>query len=137
VSCAPRQRIERTPSQISVQAVDHLLIRIYLDGTACVDAGGGDRAVKPGDFTVFDLSQVMRSDTGEIANINLLMPRRSLDRRLGDLSPLHGRVFRQDLTPLTQLMGITSAALRPASRRPMHGSGTACPSRPSPSATPC
>lgn len=102
---APRQRIERTPSQISVQAVDHLLIRIYLDGTARVDAGGGDRAVKPGDFTIFDLSQVMRSDTGEIASINLLMPRRSLDRRLGDLSPLHGRVFRQDLTPLTQLMG--------------------------------
>lgn len=101
---APRQRIERTPGQISTQAVDHLLIRIYLDGTASVDAGGGDRAVRPGDFTLFDLSQVMRSDTGEIASINLLMPRHSLDRRLGDLSPLHGRVFRQDLSPITQLM---------------------------------
>lgn len=101
---APRQRIERTPSQISTQAVDHLLVRIYLAGTASVNVGAESRAVSPGDFTVFDLSQVMVSDTGEISSINLLMPRRSLDRRLGDLSPLHGRVFRQTLNPFTQLM---------------------------------
>lgn len=101
---APRQRIERTPSQISAQAVDHLLVRIYLAGAASVDVGGDDREVRPGDFTIFDLSQVMKSDTGEISSINLLMPRRSLDRRLGDLSPMHGRVFRHDLNPFTRLM---------------------------------
>lgn len=101
---APRQRIERTHSQISRQAVDHLLVRLYVGGTASVDVGRGERGVSPGDFTIFDLSQRMTSDTGEISSINLLMPRRSLDRRLGELSPLHGHVFSQDGSPVTRLM---------------------------------
>lgn len=101
---APRQRIERSPQQISQQGVDHLLLRIYLSGNACVRFGDREDNVGAGHFSVFDLSQKMISDTGEITSFNLLMPRRSFESRLGDLSSRHCTSFRFDANPITKLM---------------------------------
>ncbi|WP_311274077.1 helix-turn-helix domain-containing protein [Methylobacterium sp. WCS2018Hpa-22] len=101
---APQQRIERSTQQISQQGVDHLLLRIYLSGKASLRRNGSEIDVEAGRFTVFDLSQTMVSDATEVSSINLLIPRRSFERRLGDLSPQHGTSFRFDANPITRLM---------------------------------
>ncbi len=55
--------VERTSSQIAVQAVDHVVLRLYSSGRTGIDTAGGEAEIPHGGIVIFDLSQRARSVT--------------------------------------------------------------------------
>lgn len=101
---ASPQTIERTPSQIATQGVDHVILRLYTSGRSSLDTAAGDAAIAPGSFVLFDLSQRARSISAGMTGINLCIPRRLFDRRVGEVSDLHRGLFEQQGQPLLRLL---------------------------------
>ncbi|KQO68756.1 hypothetical protein ASF22_19565 [Methylobacterium sp. Leaf87] len=101
---ASPQAIERTRSQIATQAVDHVILRLYETGRSSVDTPSGDAEIAPGTFVLFDLAQRVRSVSKGMTGINLAIPRRLFDRRVGDVGDLHRGLFGQDGAPLVRLL---------------------------------
>jgi len=86
---ASPQTIERTQSQIATQGVDHVILRLYNAGRSGIDTADGEEAIAPGSFVLFDLSQRARSVSAGMDGINLCIPRRLFDTRVGEVSALH------------------------------------------------
>lgn len=101
---ASAQTIERTPSQIATQGIDHVILRFYGSGTSGIDTPDGPADIAPGSFVLFDLSQRARSVSTGMTGINLGIPRRLFDRRVGEVSALHRGRFGADGSPLFRLL---------------------------------
>ncbi|MET0526864.1 MAG: AraC family transcriptional regulator [Microvirga sp.] len=86
---ASPQTIERTQTQIATQGVDHVILRLYNSGRSSIDTADGDEEIAPGSFVLFDLSQRARSVSAGMNGINLCIPRRLFDTRVGEVSALH------------------------------------------------
>ncbi|MGU3452408.1 AraC family transcriptional regulator [Methylobacterium sp. 391_Methyba4] len=102
---ASAQAVERTSSQIAVQAVDHVVLRLYSSGRTGIDTAGGEAEIPHGGIVLFDLSQRARSVTREMSGLNLALPRRLFDARVGELSARHLDILRPESTPLIRLLG--------------------------------
>ncbi|CAO4173278.1 AraC-type DNA-binding protein [Methylorubrum populi] len=101
---ASPQTIERTQSQIATQGVDHVILRLYNSGRSSLDTAAGDAKIAPGSFVLFDLSQRARSVSAGMTGINLCLPRRVFDPRVGEVSDLHRGLFEQRGQPLLRLL---------------------------------
>lgn len=101
---ASAQTIERTQSQIATQGVDHVILRLYTSGASSIDTDEGPEDIAPGSFVLFDLSQRARSMSKGMTGINLGIPRRLFDKRVGEVSALHRGRFGADGTPLFRLL---------------------------------
>ena len=98
------QAVERTRTQIATQAVDHVILRLYTSGRSGIDEPSGDREIPEGALALYDLSQRSRSVSQGMTGINLALPRRMLDTRVGDVGALHRGLFLQEGRPLVRLL---------------------------------
>lgn len=101
---ASPQTIERTQLQIATQGVDHVILRLYNSGASSIDTDHGPADIAPGSFVLFDLSQRARSVSKGMSGINLCIPRRLFDGRVGEVSALHRGRFGTDGKPLFKLL---------------------------------
>ncbi|MCG5244851.1 helix-turn-helix domain-containing protein [Methylorubrum extorquens] len=101
---ASAQAVERTRSQIATQGVDHVVLRLYTSGRTGIDTADGEAEIPRGGVVVFDLAQRARSVTHEMEGLNLALPRRLFDARVGELSAQHLRIFDQEGAPLIRLL---------------------------------
>ena len=99
---ASPQTIERTRSMVATQSVDHVILRLYKSGRSSIDTADGDAAIAPGSFVLFDLSQPARSASTGMEGVNLCIPQRLFDSRVGEVSALHRGRFHG--TPLFALL---------------------------------
>lgn len=101
---ASPQTIHRTQSQIATQGVDHVILRLYNSGASSIDTDDGPEDIAPGTFVLFDLSQRARSVSKGMSGINLCLPRRVFDRRVGEVSAFHRGRFGANGKPLFKLL---------------------------------
>jgi AraC-like DNA-binding protein len=85
--------------------VDHVVLRLYSSGRTGIDTFGGEAKIPHGGIVLFDLSQRARSVTREMSGLNLAIPRRLFDRRVGEISSRHLDILRREDAPLVRLLG--------------------------------
>lgn len=68
---------------------DHILIQLYCQGSCAGDMDGKDLRVDAGHITVVDLARPLDTASGSLANLNVMLPRESLERHTS-LNGWHG-----------------------------------------------
>lgn len=101
---ASPQMIERTPALVAAQNLDHVVLRLYTSGQTNIGVGGRTTEIVEESFVVFDLSQPIVSETKGMTGLNLAVPRRYFEDRIGDVSAWHGQVVPTASSPVTRLM---------------------------------
>jgi AraC-like DNA-binding protein len=93
---ATGQRYARTPGLIARSGVDHMIVQLMLRGAGRgVTGAKTDYMLRAGEVSVLDLSQTMRTETTDYAQVALFVPRPVLAQLLGDVGALHGTVLQQ------------------------------------------
>ncbi|KMO10240.1 hypothetical protein SQ03_30865 [Methylobacterium platani JCM 14648] len=120
---ASAQKIERTPALVAAQNLDHIVLRLYTSGNTNVGICGATTEITQESFVAFDLSQPIVSTTRGMTGLNLAVPRRCLEDRIGDASAWHGQIIPTASSPIAKLMADhmrnVSACLRDASPEQM------------------
>ncbi|WP_081636613.1 AraC family transcriptional regulator [Methylobacterium sp. 285MFTsu5.1] len=101
---APPQIVERTPFQIASQGVDHVMLSLITAGKASVITSDGEQAIPVGSVSFFDLSQQSQARSWGVSGLNVIIPRRYLDARLGEPSDLHQSIISPSNQPLVRLL---------------------------------
>ena len=101
---ASPQTIERTSALVATQNLDHFVLRLYTSGHTNIGFGGQTTEIVEESFVVFDLSRPIVSETKGMTGLNLAVPRRYLEDRIGDVSTWHGQVVPSASSPITRLM---------------------------------
>ena len=116
---ASAQTIERTPALVASQNLDHVVLRLYTSGRTNISIAGNAAEITRPSFVTFDLSQPILSETKGMTGLNLAVPRRLLEGRVGDISAWHGQILPAASSPITKLLADhfqnVSACLRTAS----------------------
>ncbi|WP_027173167.1 AraC family transcriptional regulator [Methylobacterium sp. 10] len=100
---ASPQTIQRTPTLVAAQNIDHVVLRLYTSGRTNISTGGDEREIAQESFVLFDLSQPIRSETKGMTGLNLAVPRRLIEGG-GDLSAWHGQILPSASSPITKLL---------------------------------
>ncbi|MGC2776606.1 MAG: helix-turn-helix domain-containing protein [Bradyrhizobium sp.] len=95
---------ERTLSQIVAQGVDHVFIALLTSGETRMVRSDGEVAVKAGDFLILDLAQRCQFATAGMSAIQICIPRRHIETRVGSVDVLHMQVLPSGANPLLKLM---------------------------------
>ncbi|WP_246776021.1 helix-turn-helix transcriptional regulator [Methylobacterium aquaticum] len=115
---ASPQTIERTPALVAAQNIDHVVLRLYTSGRTNISIAGQAHEITQESFVTFDLSQPILSETKGMTGLNLAIPRRLLEGRVGDVSAWHGQILPSASSPITKLLADhfrnVSACLRTA-----------------------
>lgn len=115
---ASAQTIERTPAMVAAQNLDHVVLRLYISGQTNISIAGHATEITQPAFVTFDLSQPILSETKGMTGLNLAIPRRLLEGRVGDVSAWHGQIVPTASSPITKLLADhfqnVSACLRSA-----------------------
>lgn len=90
-----RQSWQRSAVTIARTGTDRIMLQAYLKGTQQVSFQGGSLDMPEGGLLVYDLSQEMRAESTDLANLSLILPRAMLEEllpRVGDyhMCPLPG-----------------------------------------------
>lgn len=101
---APAQVFERTPYQIASQGVDHLVLSLHTSGRSSLLDMEGERPVPLGSIRISDMSQQYQLRSFGMRGLNVFIPRRYVDRRLGDVSGFHQLVIGSREKPLVKLL---------------------------------
>ncbi|MBA9061616.1 hypothetical protein GGQ91_000977 [Methylobacterium fujisawaense] len=101
---ASAQSIERTPFQIGSQNVDHVLVRLFASGRTALVTPKGDVPIALGAIGLFDLTRRSHSRSKGMSGLNLIMPRRRFDTRVGDVAGLHQSIVAPRGRPLIRLL---------------------------------
>lgn len=102
---APPQVVERTPFQIASQGVDHVMLSLITAGKVSLIASDTEQPVPIGSLILFDLSQQSQARSQGVSGLNVIIPRRYLDARLGEPADLHHSVISPGSQPLVRLLG--------------------------------
>jgi AraC-like DNA-binding protein len=100
---ATGQRYARSPALIANSGVDHLVIQLLRRGGTRGRTGAKDYLTTPGDISILDLSQTMRTAAIDYSQIAMFVPRAALLPALPDIEALHGVVLRAD-HPRTRIL---------------------------------
>lgn len=115
---ASPQTIERTPAMVAAQNLDHVVLRLYTSGRTNILTAGNAAEITQPSFVTFDLSQPILSETKGMTGLNLAIPRRLLEGRVGDVSAWHGQIVPTASSPIARLLADhfqnVSACLRTA-----------------------
>ncbi|KAB1076270.1 helix-turn-helix domain-containing protein [Methylobacterium planeticum] len=109
---ASAQTVERTRTRIAAQAVDHVLLHLSLSGETCLETRSGEVPIRPRSFVVFDLTQEARFASKGLTGINLCIPRRAFDARVGEIANLHAARLPARETPLLKLLAAHLRTMR-------------------------
>lgn len=101
---ASPQTIERTPTMVAAQNLDHVVLRLYTSGHTNISIAGTAAEITQPSFVTFDLSQPILSETKGMTGLNLAIPRRLLEGRVGDVSAWHGQIVPTASSPITKLL---------------------------------
>ena len=101
---ASAQTIERTPAMVAAQNLDHVVLRLYTSGRTNISVSGSPSEITQPSFVTFDLSQPILSETKGMTGLNLAIPRRLLEGRVGDVSAWHGQIVPSVSSPITKLL---------------------------------
>ncbi len=86
---ASAQRLARAPRAIRTDQIDHYVIRLQRQGRWSGDADGRESIAQPGSVMTLDLARPSDAIGTGIENINLLVPRESLDTMIPPID-MHG-----------------------------------------------
>jgi AraC-like DNA-binding protein len=109
---ASAQTVERSRTQIAAQTVDHVLLHLSLSGETSLQTRGGDVPIRARSFVVFDLSQEARFASRGLTGINLCLPRRAFDARVGEIANLHAAALPARENPLLKLLAAHLRTMR-------------------------
>ncbi|MEH3061511.1 MAG: AraC family transcriptional regulator [Methylobacterium radiotolerans] len=101
---ASAQSIERTAFQIGSQGVDHVLVRLFASGRTALVTPKGDAPIGVGAIGVFDLTRRSHSRSKGMSGLNIIVPRRRFDARVGDVAHLHQSIASPRGRPLVRLL---------------------------------
>ncbi len=93
------QRLVRTARAVRADQLDHYTVRLQKVGRWTGDVGGRTVAVEPGGVVVLDMARPSEACMTEIENINLVLPRDTLDDVLAPFD-MHGLVLRNGMAAL-------------------------------------
>ena len=102
-TAASELHIERSRSLVARMGVDHIAIKMRMDGHARVEAAGRGAALSPGDIAVLDLSRSLSLQSTEYRAMTLIMPRALFPKDGQNLDDAHGLILRGS-TPFGTLM---------------------------------
>jgi AraC-like DNA-binding protein len=98
-SRASPQILSRSARAIRSDQVDHYIIRVQKAGNWTGDFGGHVVAADPGSVMVLDMARASHARTTAIENVNLLLPRDTLDDLLTPFD-MHGLVLQGSMAAL-------------------------------------
>ena len=87
------QQWSRSAAQIVRSGLDHFLIQYYESGGGEWETRGKAGRVRPGDLLIRDLTQESTSNSGDFANVSLVVPRAELEGLLHAPDAQHMRVI--------------------------------------------
>ncbi|WP_417773486.1 helix-turn-helix domain-containing protein [Stappia sp.] len=94
----------RTPGVLARDGMDHFMIQIYERGRMRFSHRGQEREFGQNALVVFDLAQEMCSETTDMANLSLLLPRALLEPQLKHGADRHMQVLETAGNPLARLL---------------------------------
>ncbi|NEU12735.1 helix-turn-helix domain-containing protein [Methylobacterium sp. BTF04] len=127
---APAQRLERSARMIARQGIDHIFIQFYRSGRSEVTVGRRAGQVQPSQIVVFDLAQPLVSEAGPVSATTIMLPRKLLSDRVGDIGDLHGQALDYGSDAMrtlchTYLAGLADSAAQIEPHQARHLSGAA------------
>lgn len=98
-----RQCLQRPPSLIARDGIDHFLVQVTCRGSTAGQCGRTRLDARPGDVFIIDLDQPLATRTDAFDNLTLVVPRQLLRHYLPSPEKLHGRLLRRE-SPLARLL---------------------------------
>lgn len=87
---------KRTPLDAARNGVDHFLFQFYMKGDQGFCGDRNESFVEAGDILILDASRTTNSQTEDLKNFTLWIPRNLLEPLLQDPDALHGKVLRKN-----------------------------------------
>ena len=93
-TAASELRIERSQALVARMGVDHVAIKMRMEGHAIVRAGDREATLAPGDVALLDLSRPLALESDNYRAMTLIMPRALFPENGEGLDAAHGTILR-------------------------------------------
>lgn len=98
-----RQSWQRSAVTMARTAMDQVMLQVYLEGTQHVTWRGGSLEMPRHGILVYDLTQEMRAETSDFANLSLILPRAQLEEFLPRVEDFHMCALPAELPAVAHL----------------------------------
>lgn len=103
-TAASELRIERAQGLVARMGVDHVAVKMRMDGHARLEAAGREAPLAPGDVALLDLSRPLSMHSTDYRAITLIMPRALFPEAGQGVEEAHGTILSGS-TPFGRLVG--------------------------------